>query len=261
MKKIISLILSLVMVLSFTACGTKAEATWQEHYDLGLKYVNEAKYEEAILAFTKALEIDPKQAPVYIALAEVYVRQENYTAAQETLDKAITEIGETEELRAEKAKLTDGQLPQNNKGDTPRSHVPAPGGIPPQNSPASSADAVPGVVSTARSERGEGAYSILGIDAEGNTICQYDYNSDGSLEICVIYTYDTNGNEIRIDHYYSDGSPGFYYIFVYDANGNRIREDIYRGDGSLDHYWSYTYDASGNRTTTTTYNPDGTIME
>ena len=105
MKKIISIVLSLVMMLSFVGCGQKAVAGWQEQYDLGIKYVNEAKYEEAILAFTKALEIDPKQQPVYIAMADVYIRQGDYTAAQETLAKAETETGTSAELTQTKEKL------------------------------------------------------------------------------------------------------------------------------------------------------------
>ena len=279
MKKIISLILSLVMVLSFTACGTKAEATWQEHYDLGLKYVNEAKYDEAILAFTKALEIDPKQAPVYIALAEVYVRQENYTAAQETLDKAIAEIGQTDELLAEKENLNDKQTPQNNTG--------AEGGIPPQAGPFPSADAVPGVVRTDRDDSDDGGYWIFGYNAEGYEICTYSYNADGSLDWYVINTYDANGNSIREDgydadgrldgyfictcdangnhirqdEYDADGSLDWYWINAYDTNGNHIRQDIYKADGSLDNYKIYTYDANGKRTGYTRYNPDGSVDE
>ena len=201
------------MMLSFTACGTKAEATWQEHYDLGLKYVNEAKYEEAILAFNKALEIDPKPAPVYIALAEVYVRQENYTAAQETLDKAITEIGETEELLAEKENLNDKQTPQNN-------NISGEGEAPQPSAPASSAEEVPGVVRTERNDDGDGSYRIKGYDSQGYLICKYWYNADGSLGDYNIYVNDISGRVIKetwyalkygeihtFEYLYTDGSP------------------------------------------------------
>ena len=246
MKKIISLILSLVMILSFTACGTKAEAGWKEQYDLGIKYVNEAKYDEAILAFTKALEIDPKQAPVYISLAEVYVRQENYTAAQETLDKAITEIGQTDELLAEKDKLNDKQIPQNNNSGE--------GGIPPQYYPVFSADAVPGVVKT---EGNDYNNDIYGYDSVGRLICHYYYNTDGSLGCYYIYTYDANDNRIREDQYDADGSLFFYYINTYNENGDFIRSDSYNADGILGAYYIYTYDADGVQTGYTRYNSDG----
>jgi len=48
--------------------------TWQEQYDLGVRYLSEGNYEEAILAFTAAIEIDPKQAPAYIGRGDAYTR-------------------------------------------------------------------------------------------------------------------------------------------------------------------------------------------
>lgn len=63
MKKIIHLILSLILIAGLCACGAK---TWQKQYDLGMRYLTEGSYEEAILAFTAAIEIDPKNADAYI---------------------------------------------------------------------------------------------------------------------------------------------------------------------------------------------------
>jgi len=125
MKKLISLILSLVLVLSFTACGDKAGAGWQEHYDLGIKYVNEEKYEEAVLAFLKALEIDPTQQAVYIALAEVYARQGNYTAAQEILDKAIAEMAKLSAEIGQLVKRHDTELEKHDKRIEKLEHKPS----------------------------------------------------------------------------------------------------------------------------------------
>lgn len=38
---------------------------WQEQYDLGVRYLNDGNYEEAIIAFTAAIEIDPKKPQAY----------------------------------------------------------------------------------------------------------------------------------------------------------------------------------------------------
>ena len=80
-SRLAALILCLALLL--TACAKPA--TWQEQYDLGLRYLEEGNYEEAILAFTAAIEIDPKQAPAYIGRGDAYVRsgetEENLTAA------------------------------------------------------------------------------------------------------------------------------------------------------------------------------------
>ena len=48
--------------LALMLCACKKEPTWQDQYDLGMKYLEEGNYEEAIAAFSAAIEIDA--APV-----------------------------------------------------------------------------------------------------------------------------------------------------------------------------------------------------
>ena len=45
-------------ILLLTACGQSGEAKWQEQYDLGVRYLSEGNYEEAIVAFTAAVSSD-----------------------------------------------------------------------------------------------------------------------------------------------------------------------------------------------------------
>ena len=56
------IVVFLLLLLSLTACGKSTEAKWQEQYDLGMKYVSEGNYEEAIIAFAAATETEPKRA-------------------------------------------------------------------------------------------------------------------------------------------------------------------------------------------------------
>ena len=86
--------LLLVVLLILSACSKPAPpsatpeiSAWQEQYDLGMRYLSEGKYEEAILAFTAAIEIDPKQVPAYQGAADVYL------ALGET-DKAVELLGQ-----------------------------------------------------------------------------------------------------------------------------------------------------------------------
>ena len=75
MKRILSLILSLCLILGLCACGgskTGNAGSWQEQYDLGIRYLSEGNYEEAIIAFTAAIKIDPKQPDAYVKAAEAY---------------------------------------------------------------------------------------------------------------------------------------------------------------------------------------------
>ena len=84
MKKMVWLGVLLVLTLGLCACGSKAETapveeapveqapTWQEQYDLGIRYLSEGNYKEAIIAFEAAIKIDPKQPDTYLKAAEAY---------------------------------------------------------------------------------------------------------------------------------------------------------------------------------------------
>lgn len=74
MRKIFSWILTLTLALALAlcACGQDIATAWQEQYDLGIKYLSEGNYEEAIIAFTAAIEIDPKQPEAYFGRGQSY---------------------------------------------------------------------------------------------------------------------------------------------------------------------------------------------
>lgn len=74
---------------------------WQEQYDLGLKYLNEGRYEEAIIAFSAAITIDPYQTSPYMRRVECYAAvggEENYRKAIQdcetilSLDDTLTSV-------------------------------------------------------------------------------------------------------------------------------------------------------------------------
>ena len=93
MKRICSLILTLALVLGLCACGQKAP-TWQEQYDLGVKYLSEGNYQEAIIAFTAAIEIDPKRPESYLKAAESYVASGDNESAIAILEKGVEATGD-----------------------------------------------------------------------------------------------------------------------------------------------------------------------
>lgn len=48
-KRIVGLLLALVSALTLCACGQKKLAlSWQEQYDLGVRYLSEGNYEEVV---------------------------------------------------------------------------------------------------------------------------------------------------------------------------------------------------------------------
>lgn len=74
MKKvaILCVILALIMAV-LCSCTRSAEEQWQEQFDLGTRYLTEGNYEEAIIAFEAAIEIDPLAADGYMMLADAYI--------------------------------------------------------------------------------------------------------------------------------------------------------------------------------------------
>ena len=66
----------LLVLLLLTGCGRSSimqdigqegsNMTWQDYYDLGIRYLSEGNYQEAIIAFTAAIEIDPKLTDAYM---------------------------------------------------------------------------------------------------------------------------------------------------------------------------------------------------
>lgn len=93
-KATLCLVLAVCMLLSACGAGPMVAGTsWQKQYDLGVRYLEEGNYEEAIIAFTAAIEVDPKQAVAYVCRGDAYVLSgetaENLDAAQADYEKAI----------------------------------------------------------------------------------------------------------------------------------------------------------------------------
>lgn len=73
--------------------GAGTNSTWQEQYDLGMRYLTEENYAEAIIAFTAAIELDPKQALAYVGRGQAYIfsgeTEGNLTASQTDFETAL----------------------------------------------------------------------------------------------------------------------------------------------------------------------------
>lgn len=86
--KNIKFLLALVVLVGLTACGPGQKLpTWQEQYDLGVRYLSEGNYEEAIIAFTAAIEIDPNEVTSYLSLSDAYESAGDFEKAEEVLKR------------------------------------------------------------------------------------------------------------------------------------------------------------------------------
>ncbi len=84
MKRITTLFLTGLLLLSLAACGAKDP--WQEQYDLGMRYLNEGNYQEAVIAFEAAIEIDPKRVEAYSGLSNTYMAMGEYDKGLQVWD-------------------------------------------------------------------------------------------------------------------------------------------------------------------------------
>ena len=123
MKRILVIISILILAMGMMACkkapavdgagqttAGKEASSWKEQYDLGLRLLNEGNYEDAILAFTAVIDIDPRNIDAYIARAEAYVYSGE---SAENLAQAIADLETVlsiDEKNADKIPSTKGLL-------------------------------------------------------------------------------------------------------------------------------------------------------
>ena len=78
-----------LLLLTFMLCGCGRQNRWQEQYDLGMQYLEEGNYEEAIVAFMAAIEVDGKKPDTYYSLSEAYAFIGDYDMAIQTLENGV----------------------------------------------------------------------------------------------------------------------------------------------------------------------------
>lgn len=247
MKRIELFFCVLILVLGLCACGQKTADTssWQRQYDLGVKYLSEGSYEEAVIAFTAAIEIDPKQveayigrgsaiigsgetaenltaaladyeaaalldaanAEVYLGMADVYIRMGEYDKALEILRSALDKTGRDERIAEKITEIESGNI----------------------------------------------------TDSSGNARRTSGYDESGALKWYWEHTYDTQGREATVTSYDASGSQTGFVELSYDKQGNLTRRywySMYSGEVGLN---EQIYDEAGNRVGEVWYNLDGTV--
>ena len=293
MKRICSVLLTLCLLFGLGACGQKGP-TWEEQYDLGVKYLSEGNYEEAIIAFTAAIEIEPNRAEAYIGrggayigsgetaenlaaaladyeqaasldatnpeawlgMADVYIRMGEYDKALEILRQGLDKTGNDESIAGKIAEMEAGTF----------------------------ADASGKTRKSCYYENGELVqYWLYEYDEAGNNVKTTSYMADGTWEYTEESTFNEQGQEISSVTTDSHGGSSTE-TYTYDAQGRRIREDMvdqagdtyytyyslisydeqartethdeYTGDGELEYRFVIEYDADGVRRKGSNYVPD-----
>lgn len=263
MKRIVAFIVSTLLALSLAACDERTNSTnWQEQYDLGIRYLTEGSYEEAIIAFTAAIEIDPKQALAFIGrgqayvlsdeteeyltaaqtdfetalaldetipdawlgLVDVYIRRGEYDRALEILREALDKTNGDSSIEAKLAEMERGTF-SDTSGRTRRS---------------------------SHFENGELVeYWLYEYDEAGNNVVTTNYQADGTWSRTETSEFDEQGREIRMTAQ-SEGDTSVE-TYEYDGLGRRIRETRTHGNGDGLNSTTYTEISYDDETRTETH--------
>jgi len=186
--------------------------------DLGQKYLEEMDYEQAEVAFNKAIEIDPRSAEAYLGLIEGYIRTGEFDMGLEYAKKGYEMTGD-ERLKEKIEMIESGNITASNGWEM-------------------------------RSEYYDGGgkltgYTIYLYCLQGLQYSVY-YRADGSIEEKNEYQFDENGNCVRLDSYDENGILLSYVVNEYDENGNSFCGYVYDGNSNLMRYDIDEFNESGN---------------
>ena len=272
--KIIAIAAAILLLLAaglgiFVLLGGNSDP-WQDQYDLGMRYLSEGNYEEAVLAFLAAIDIDPNRPEAYKRAAKAYIKLDDYEAAREILLEGIEETDD-EDLMEELEELEEdmGREPGGN-----------PGGSAWDGDEPTEPEAIVTVYLPTRMEKtiyGDTTtvwVETYAYDSQGNMVERIQYKPDGDLNYVETYTYDDQGRMVGKTYsgysltctytFFHDaigtqllvGKDGVLYDYALDAQG-RIIYNKYEGDN----YFEYVYASDGLSYVCYECNPDGSIQE
>lgn len=110
---IAAVIVVIITLLVGINLGNSSAGRLREQLELGQKYLEEMKYEEAVVAFNNAIEIDPMNADAYLGLAEVYIRTGDFDTAYEYAAKGYEMTGD-ERLKEKMDMIESGNITASN---------------------------------------------------------------------------------------------------------------------------------------------------
>lgn len=84
-----------------------------EQISLGLKYLSERNYKEAVLVFDEAIHIDSKNTSVYLYLAEAYIQQNLFDEAKKILESGFEET-QSDEIKKKLEEFKSGNIVDGN---------------------------------------------------------------------------------------------------------------------------------------------------
>ncbi|MBR6526980.1 MAG: hypothetical protein IKT45_03460 [Lachnospiraceae bacterium] len=236
---------------------------WKDQYDLGIRLLNEGRYEDAILAFTAAIQINPKSVQAYVSRANAYL-----SWADAAIQDAYASLGEGETLvwsditvSTSEGDKTIGDLFQNAADDFAKADDLIANG---ESTDELDADAAKDAADKQAEALANLAQSLLPKKDEPGVLDQIlelldkaDALTDEEeiqKMIDAIRGAATAPTEARRPLGYrmeyenpEDGTPTGWTKFYYDDNGRKIGEAYVEADGTEQSMTPIYYDANGHQ--------------
>ena len=281
---IAAVIVVIITLLVGINLGNSSAGRLKEQLELGQKYLEEMKYEEAVVAFNNAIEIDPMNADAYLGLAEVYIRTGDFDTAYEYAAKGYELTGD-ERLKEKMDMIESGNITASNgwlmkesfyfEGEL-KSYVTHTYDLQGREKTTALYDRAGHLI-----DQGDCKY-----DEQGRVLIDYslgwtgwyesylsklerEYDMEGNLSSCKGYDssgklmseeeYDGTGRHLA-KQYDDSGNLTAYQEYENNAEGKVVSCKWYDGSGNLTSYSENEYDAAGRRSGYKTYDGFGNLQ-
>ena len=88
-KRYVVTIVMAVLLVVLVGCTRNPDAAKRKYVESGMKYMDEKKYDSAVIQFKKALQIDPRYAEAHYELGQAELAQQHWAAAFKEFSVAI----------------------------------------------------------------------------------------------------------------------------------------------------------------------------
>ena len=264
-------VIFLVACLILSACGQDAGNSWQKQYDLGIRYLSEGNYEDAIIAFTAAIEIEPKRPESFVGRGNAYAlsgdTEENLFAAQTDYETAI-DLDET--LVEAWLGLADVCI---RRGDYAKVLEVLRKALGKTGNDSSIGDKLAEMESGSFSDSQGNIRQLNTYGTDGVLIWRHDYTYDAQARLATVTSYDGQGNQTGYVElaYDQEGNQtvDFTYLteigvvckveHIFNEDGQSVEETWYNESGIVDSSIRRQYDENGNLAVEAYYTPKGNL--
>lgn len=123
--KMLRFITAFVLVLAFTGCSRDPEVLKKKYVENGDKYFKNGRYKEASILYRKALTKDARYGPAYARLAEAEVRLGRYQEAVRAYQRAVELLPDNTEQAAKLANIYMAAYLGTRRSESLRSEITA----------------------------------------------------------------------------------------------------------------------------------------